>query len=418
MPTFFVLMDAFRSDYLSEEHTPFLYRCSREGEHYERVVQSLGYCERSEILSGCTGAQTGFFTAIGFDPENSSYSGFRGMALFDFVERIIVSLLLLVFSRHFASRVHGRLRGYVNRYFRSRGARMTSHMIPFRFLEYFALTEDLVDHRLPGVFPRPSILERLTAQNRKYNYDSFTAVNGSFPYHSDEERLAAIPPACAEGDYDLHLIYVGLPDMVGHKYGPLSNEMWEHISKMDQRLERWTREIAAVSSENRFVFLGDHGMLNVTSEIDVERSIFSAMRKLGLKARRDFIYFLDSTMMRFWVMNDDVRDAACEAIRCDVDLLGEGVFIDEELAARWHVPWGDRRYGDVLWLASPGMLVFPDFFHATEPCLGMHGYDPELPESQGVCIHWGHGVAPSLRESIPLAEICDLLSRSLALEDT
>ncbi len=414
MTTFLVLMDAFRHDYLSEAHTPFLYRCAQEGEHYERVVQSLGFCERSEILSGCTGAETGFFTAIGFDPANSSYTNVPGLNLLDRVERLTVPLLLL-FGEHFASRAHGRLRRYVNNYFRSKGARMTSHMIPFPFLEYFSLTEDLVDHRRPGVFPRPSILDQLTDAGRSYNYQSFTAVNGNFPYHSDEERLNAVVQACSKKADDLHLIYVSVPDTYGHECGPLSDGLWEKLSEMDRRLERWTQEIAEVSESNRFIFVGDHGMLSVTGQVNAEKSILSAMKKQGLRAKRDFVYFLDSTMMRFWAISERARRIACEAVRQDEELQKKGLFLDEELARNWHVPWEDRRYGDLIWLANPGILVFPDFFHRTESYLGMHGYDPTLPESQGVCIHWGDGIEPATRDSIPLTGVYEVLKKSLEL---
>ncbi len=52
MATVLLLLDAFRRDYLSDVNTPFLWRCSCEGEYYEGVEQSFGFCERSEILSG------------------------------------------------------------------------------------------------------------------------------------------------------------------------------------------------------------------------------------------------------------------------------------------------------------------------------------------------------------------------------
>lgn len=78
----------------------------------------------------------------------------------------------------------------------------------------------------------------------------------------------------------------------------------------------------------------------------------------------------------------------------DSAAFGEhGAWMNVETAARFHIPWPDRRYGDHLWLANPGVLVFPDFFHRIAPYKGRHGYDPSLSESQGVCVHWGAGVS-------------------------
>ena len=414
MPTFFVLMDAFRNDYLHEVHTPFLHRIAQEGEHYEKVIQSLGYCERAEILSGCTAAETGFFTAIGFDPKNSSYGDVKGLGLLDAAERLAVPILKL-FGPHFANRAHGYLRRHVSNHFRSRGAQMTSHMIPFPFLEYFALTEDLVDHRNPGVFPRPSVLDELNEAGRGYNYDSFTAVNGNFPYRNDDERLDAVPRACEAGENDLHLIYISAPDFLGHKYGPLSDGLFVGLREMDRKLEAWVAEVERHSENNRFIFLGDHGMLAVEREFDAEAAIKRCMRERKLTAKRDYVYFLDSTMVRFWALSDRARECALDALKKEAGFLEAGQFIDEALARRFHVPLADRRYGDLLWLANPGVLVFPDFFHRTEPYLGMHGYDPELPESQGVCIHWGQDVAPARTPSIPLTGVNEILRRSLHL---
>jgi predicted AlkP superfamily pyrophosphatase or phosphodiesterase len=82
MATVLILLDAFRRDYLAEHNTPFLWSCSREGEHYKGVIQSFGFCERSEILTGMNGRESGFLTAIGFDPDASPYRGNKLLHLF------------------------------------------------------------------------------------------------------------------------------------------------------------------------------------------------------------------------------------------------------------------------------------------------------------------------------------------------
>ena len=89
--------------------------------------------------------------------------------------------------------------------------------------------------------------------------------------------------------------------------------------------------------------------------------------------------------------------------------------MDDATAKRNHVPWPDRRYGDYLWVADPGILVFPDFFHRLVPCIGMHGYDPKLPESRGMCIFWGEGIPSSKHPVMPLAGVFDLIKRNLEL---
>ena len=50
--TLLVLIDAFRHDYLSKEHTPFLWSLLEAGHYVERLEPSFGVCERTEILVG------------------------------------------------------------------------------------------------------------------------------------------------------------------------------------------------------------------------------------------------------------------------------------------------------------------------------------------------------------------------------
>ena len=61
----FVLVDAMRSDYISQNNTPFIYNLSQKYFYVKKVRPSVGFCERSEIISGLNYEKTGYFTAIG-----------------------------------------------------------------------------------------------------------------------------------------------------------------------------------------------------------------------------------------------------------------------------------------------------------------------------------------------------------------
>jgi|TARA_B100001964_G_C13761671_1_gene392045 hypothetical protein len=70
----------------------------------------------------------------------------------------------------------------------------------------------------------------------------------------------------------------------------------------------------------------------------------------------------------------------------------------------------------MTWWADSGVLVYPDFFHNDGvPYKGMHGYSPELPESQGGCIVYGHGVNKREIDSIRLTCIFDILKETLKI---
>lgn len=414
MSTVFLLLDAFRHDYLSEEVTPFLWRCAQKGEHYLGVEQSLGFCERSEILTGLCGDETGFFTAIGFDPQNSPYAKAPWLRFFHVAEETVL-LLLRLFPINTGDKIHKKLRHLISCYFQRIGTSMSTYSIPYLWLPYFALTEDRIDHRSPTAFPTPSILTLLERAGRTYYYDTFTALNFRSSYQSDSERLNAVICDVAESPKDLYLVYIAAPDAYGHRYGPSSPAFQEILHRLDGELERFVLELERTAPGNRYLFLGDHGMLKVTTKVNAEKEISRLLHLANLSKGQDVIYFLDSTMVRLWAISNRAR-----CLLPDILILSElfnenGRWMTNEMAKHNHVPWPDRRYGDYLWTANPSVLVFPDFFHRLAPCAGMHGYDPKLPESQGMCIHWGDGIPSSQHSTMLLTEVFSLLKRSLRL---
>jgi hypothetical protein len=398
MSTVLVLLDAFRWDYLSEEHTPFLWERSREGLHVRMVRPSPGYCERSEILTGRPPAVTGNFTAIGFDPERSPYRGMSGTGLLHLAERGLRGLPR--FHRHFRHMVGLRLRRRI-------GAGMPVYHIPFPFLPYFSLTEDRMDHAEEGAFAVPTILDRLRSSGGSFHLGSFTALNRP-DGRSDEGRLASAVRAADEG-HDLYLVYVASLDTLGHQYGPDSNQLTTGLRELDGRLRRFTKSFRERDPSAVMLFLGDHGMVPVTDYVDVGRPLLRAARVMGLVPGRDFVYFLDSTICRIWWFTDRAREGLTSWFESEPALLGSGTLLDEPLADRLRLPWGDRRYGDIVWLAREGRLIEPDFFHRGARVRGMHGYVPETDMNDGLLIACGEGVSPGVIDIMGLREVSDLI---------
>jgi len=416
MSTIFLLLDAFRRDYLSEDNTPFLWKCAQEGEYYEGVIQSLGFCERTEIFTGLRGDQSGFLTAIGFDPSNSPYADVKILPLFGIMEQIGLGLLKLA-PKEFRHKVHKRLRSYAQQYFQRRNITMPTFFIPYRLLPFFSLTEDRVDLRRPDAFSHPSIFKLLFNAGKTYFYDSFTALGLVTPYASEQERLDAVIKDLLGNKKDLYLVYISIPDTYGHLFGPESAELSPILCNMDQMLERFVKQAEEISPNNRFLFIGDHGMLTVTTHYDAKKEIDALLGKFDLINGQDVLYFLDSTMVRFWAMSNRAQKKLPRILKDASGFSAHGTWMTPKKAKQFHVPWPDRRYGDHLWIANAGVLVFPDFFHRIVPCKGMHGYDPNLPESQGVCIHWGKGIKTKRFPTIKLSDTFDVLKRSVEIFD-
>jgi predicted AlkP superfamily pyrophosphatase or phosphodiesterase len=94
--TFIFLLDAFRYDYISRDTTPFLHKSSQDGFYIKKIKPSFGFCERTEFFTGMKPSESGYFSAIGFDPKNSEYKNKTFFLSFlSFAENLFSDKLLI-----------------------------------------------------------------------------------------------------------------------------------------------------------------------------------------------------------------------------------------------------------------------------------------------------------------------------------
>jgi len=415
MSTVLFLMDAMRSDYIDSKITPFLWQCSRDGEYYKRVIPNFGFCERTEIFTGQTPAESGFFTAIGRDEENSPFKDLPELPLLEFFDNSIPKnfTIPLILKK---GELYQFFRKIINRWIIKRTKGISPQNIPVGLLPYWALTEDLVDHREENAFKVNSIFSLLKKSGKKLYYDSFTALN--IPFNgSDKNRIEMMLKNYKKNNTDLSLVYISTPDQYGHEYGPGSTELNNALSKMDSQLEYYTHEVLKIDEKAKFIFLGDHGMSEVNKYFDAEKQILKIAKLNKLKLKKDFIYFLDSTVVRLWLNSKKAKMAFEEELLCSDLFIKNGTFIDEKIALNEKIPWKDSRYGDIIWWANNGTLVFPDFFHRIKKYKGMHGYNPQKIENQGTCIVFGEKINKNEVVSIYLTDVFDILKNTLSLNE-
>ena len=399
----FVLIDALRSDYISEKDSPFLYNFARKNKYYKNVTQSRSFCERAEIFTGLSPRESGYFTAIGFSPEHSPYKNIKWLNFLSFSDKILSKRKLYKFFKN-------RLLRFLTR--KKKGI-MSNYAIPPNILKFFDLTEDKYDFRsVNGFEGKNNIFRDCDRAGLNIYYDSFTALNFTKP-SSDELRLQQVEDNIDNID-NLYLLYIGAMDSSAHKYGPQSKERKAELRRLDQRLFDFYNNIISKRKDTKFIFLGDHGMTKVHSCIDAGRELNRLAVKYNLKIGKDYVYFLDSTMFRVWYLNKNSRKLLERELEHNECFLKSGVFVNRLIAKKEEIPFPDKRYGDTLWMANLGVLIFPDFFHNVNPYKGMHGYDVNDLSSKGTCIVSGDQY--EYKEYIRLTDVYGILKKELDIK--
>lgn len=394
--TVFILMDAFRNDYLDRGETPFLDKCKLKGKYIKKIIPGNGFCERAEIFTGKNSSVTGYFTAIGLDKGKSPYKNFAWILS-------LLSFITNIFKYRIIDKIIRRLLWIV---ISKTKHPMHPYRIPYEMLQYFSLTEDYIDMRQPNALGISSFFDYLTTNNIEYYYDSFTALN--LPINGqDEDRLKLALNAASELK-GVFFIYIGAADVVGHQFGPNSTEINHIIRRIDNQLEEFVSNFESIQPDSNYIFLGDHGMVGVEEIIDVEEIVGELSSKFNLKLGVDFLYFLDSTLMRIWFLNDNnvtIKQAFLESNT----LTSKGEFLDKENSEAYGIP-SLEKLGDIVWLANPGVLICPDFFHTRSDNInGMHGYRNNINESKGFCIVNGESMTGNVINEADLTDVHDIL---------
>jgi len=374
------LVDAFRYDYISKQNTPFLYKLAKENKYIEHIIPSAGFCERTEIFKGLKPNESGFFTAIGYNPFGSPYKESKlidllgGIELFLKRKRIrIRNMTLDVVFRKICLKL---LRKTLF------NKQLKAYNIPFSFLKYFSLTEDEVD--ILDDNSSELLMNIIQKRGGSFFLEAFTSL-GSVSGNTDKDRVLLALSKTNE-DYDFIPVYISELDTFGHKEGPDSLEFKERLTRFDTELERTISNFSQLNNDTSFIIIGDHGMSEVKTNINIEEIIVDIETKFEVKRGKDFIFFLDSTIFRMWFLSEDNKEELLNEIMNNTFLLKHGEFIDRELSHKYHIPYKDQRYGDLTWWASEGVLIFPDFFHNSEIVKGMHGYKPDNKNTNGTCI--------------------------------
>lgn len=399
----FILIDALRSDYITKEDSPFLYNFTKKNTYYKRVSQKRSYCERAEIFSGLTPDESGYFTAIGYSPERSPFKSIS------FILKLLSTFDTLFFKYKYLRALRNKV---IQLLTSSQKVKMRPYSIPTNILKYFSLTEDEYDFRDERAFKnKNNILVDCKNQGVNVFYEAFTALNFETSLN-DEQRIQLVEKNIKK-NFQFYPLYIGVLDATAHVYGPKSIERKTKLQSLDKRLSIFYNDTKVQFPNSKFIFLGDHGMTDVHNYIDIGKVLKKIAKTMDLRFGKDYIFFLDSTIVRIWYLNDKAKSRLEKSIITNEILIENGVFVNEQIAKKERIPFPNRKYGDTLWMANIGVLIFPDFFHLRNPYKGMHGYDINHFSSKGTCIVESH--KGKIIDDIELCDIYDILKTELEI---
>ncbi len=417
----FVLLDAFRGDYINAVDTPFLHEKSKCGTFAPRLKTASGFTQRTAIYTGTKGDQTGMFTMFTFAKEYSPFHFLAGDARATALEdstywwdRLpdlkgmwrMKSFFAMLFKSHIdAQRRRKRkdFREWISAESKKYADNAPLAHIPMWMLPEIGVSEDNRPIFEPGAFEQESIFDVFKENGVDYRYLMYPIVN------CQDDAVFNAFLAEQESPAKVLLGQFSDSDMLVHHCGPKSPERRKVTGEIDRKL----RELDShYGPDTKWVIIGDHGMADVTEEINVPAVLHDLEMKHRVKMGKDYLLFLDSTLARF-LWKNEAGKKFLEEVKTLPALLGKGVFIDEKLAKEHSIPIHDRRYGDLIWRANVGVLIFPDYFHDLRTHnKGMHGYDSTHDDMKGFFLAFGPGIAPRMLAQVDLIDVCPSICKA------
>jgi len=370
-----ILIDAFRWDYISKVYTPFLYFLSNNSYYIKQIIPAPGFCERTELFAGLGPFDSKMFLAYSFKSKTSKT---LNLNFLQYLESLKISdYKFFLFGKKITVKK-------LIRVLASKILKRNFQLIPFDFIDFFELSEDkysMDDKR----FPLDNLIKDLNRLGIKYSMTTFTGLN--YESSTDNERIELFKKEIKDKSLRYQFLYLGEIDFLGHKYGPKSLKKSEELLNFDKKIKGIITSIKSISKNIEIQLIGDHGMSEIQSTFDIEAEINSFFNLYKLKRVKDYIYFIDSNYLRVWFFSD-TKTNKLKFKEYFKDKKDGSFLSDQDLKS---LNSGRRKYGDVLWCANEGVLLFPNFFNYSI-LKGMHGYLKSSSDSNGFYIKEKEGI--------------------------
>ena len=239
--------------------------------------------------------------------------------------------------------------------------------IPFKILPYFSLANDVNLFDSNTKFEKPTIFNKLKKNKKKYFYIGIPFTNGSLEYVKAKLSTNIL------NHYDRIFIYISDLDMIGHEFGGNSYEYYQRLDKIIKYITSIGQYYSKNKINSEFIIFGDHGMADVKRTYNIQK-ILSGLEVLPEK---DYLFFLDSTLARFWFKNEKSKKIIKKSLKNNL----YGSWISKDELNKYQINFNHNKFGDEIWWASEGTLISPNFWQGRNFIKGMHGYRNEAKEN-------------------------------------
>ena len=385
--TLCILIDALRYDYITKDNTPFLWSVSEQGE-IGSLYAPFGFTGDSCWFAGQYPQDSDEGMMFQYCPATSPFKFARYIPNFlgkvPLVERIIRRGIGEYIRR---SSKFKRLR---------EGNALFIPRCDFSFLPFWDYTYKIVpwDER----YPLTSVFDLLRSQGMSWYYHGHPQYKCNL--ETVRERFFREQPA----DYPFVFLFISDLDDLGHTFGPNSDQVREKLGEIDRFAEEaYSLLKKSVNVINLLVF-GDHGMVEVEREFDMA----GYLKKTKAIVGKHYLYFLDSTIARFWFFNPGAE----EEITGVLAEIGHGTLITEDRFEEFKIDYGHNRFGELFWVCEGGEIILPNYFQGKKRVKGMHGYLPAVRDNHSALVlKRGKTSSSQVAEGFPTPSAASLRDR-------
>ena len=344
----FIFIDAFGRE-IFLRHPFFLRELIRDSKKLDTILGYSSACDPS-IISGKLPSEHRMWSSFYYDPKSSPFKWTKALAI------LPDSVFRRGRVRHYLSRLIKKIQGFTG-YFQLYG-------VPFKYLPLFNYAEKKRIWEPGGLLRGETIFDELAGKGiPHYVHDS--AV-------SDETKLARLAADIKSQRIEFAYCSLGKLDALMHATGTHDPKVAELIRWYDQQIRKLIAAAEEQYEEVVWYIFTDHGMHDVTEVYN----LIADIEKTGLRWNRDYVAFYDSTMARFWFLNDDARQKITALLR---DHSKGRILPDDELKHEG-VYFPGRLYGELIFLMNSGVQMVPSFM-GVKQIKGLHGYHPQDADS-------------------------------------